>query len=158
MLRGAPQPIQGTVVQGSPVGRPGAGAVGAFGAAGAVGAAVGAVGSGAAGGFMNTAAPTGASWANFCQGHEVVVDPSTGMISGPWGECLAWAVAYEKQNPGWHQDPRLQHQHVSKSVFPMPDASTCELSLRSHTVHCTTTYIIHPQLYIYIHIHYYTHV
>ena len=114
MPQGAPQPIQGVVVQGSPVHRPGAGAA----AGAAVGAAVGAVG--ASGGFMNTAAPTGVSWANFCQQHEVVVDPSTGMISGPWGECLAWAVAYEKQNPGWHQDPRLhQHQQMSKSLFQM---------------------------------------
>lgn len=108
---GAPQPIQGVVVQGSPVHRPGAGAA----AGAAVGAAVGAVG--ASGGFMNTAAPTGVSWANFCQQHEVVVDPSTGMISGPWGECLAWAVAYEKQNPGWHQDPRFQVEGPAGQVI-----------------------------------------
>lgn len=133
MPQGAPQPIQGVVVQGSPVHRPGAGAA----AGAAVGAAVGAVG--ASGGFMNTAAPTGVSWANFCQQHEVVVDPSTGMISGPWGECLAWAVAYEKQNPGWHQDPRLhQHQQMSKCIH------MCTF----HAVaHCTTTYIIHIVYY-----------
>ena len=54
---------------------------------------------------MNTAAPNGGSWADLCQQHAVTVG-SNGMIAGPWGECLAWAVAYEKQNPGWHQDPR----------------------------------------------------
>lgn len=68
----------------------------------------GAAGAGASGGFMDTAAPNGTSWGQYCQAHEVAVDPSTGTIAGPWGECLAWAVAYEQQNPGWHQDPRLK--------------------------------------------------
>ena len=86
--------------------RAGVAAVGAVGAVGAV-----------AGGFMDTAAPGGTSWANFCQPHPVVVDPSTGMISGPWGECLAWAVAYEQQNPGWHQDPRFQAEGPAGQVI-----------------------------------------
>jgi len=97
-----PQPIHGVVVQGSPVGQPQlAGSGAAF---------------GASGGFMNTAAPNGGSWADLCQQHAVTVG-SNGLIAGPWGECLAWAVAYEKQNPGWHQDPRFQHEGPAGQVI-----------------------------------------
>lgn len=93
--QGAAQPTQGVVIQGSPV--------------------TGGTGRYASGGFMDTAAPNGSSWTNLCQHHDVII--SNGMIAGPWGECLAWAVAYEQQNPGWHQDPRFAAEGPAGQVI-----------------------------------------
>ncbi|OLQ01473.1 hypothetical protein AK812_SmicGene15770 [Symbiodinium microadriaticum] len=69
------------------------------------------------GGFMDTAAPSGASWANVCRQHPVNVNGSTMMIDGAWGECLAWAVVYEHQNPGWESDPRFKDEGPAQQVI-----------------------------------------
>lgn len=58
---------------------------------------------GCGGGFLNTAAPNGVTWRDYCRSYEVSVD-SSGHIVGPWGECLAWAKVYELRNPGWERD------------------------------------------------------
>lgn len=59
------------------------------------------------GGFMGTAAPSGASWMQYCQGHVPSTDLTMGMLAGPWGECLAWAKVFEARTPGWEQDPNM---------------------------------------------------
>jgi len=59
------------------------------------------------GGFMNTVAPNGMPWWQYCQGRPVSIDPASGFLLGPWGECLAWAKVFEIQNPGWEQDPNF---------------------------------------------------
>ncbi|CAE7551299.1 GND [Symbiodinium sp. CCMP2456] len=69
------------------------------------------------GGFMDTAAPSGASWANVCRQHPVNVNGSTMMVDGAWGECLAWAVVYEHQNPGWESDPRFKDEGPAQQVI-----------------------------------------
>jgi len=72
-------------------------------------AAVGAAGAGGpAGGFMATLAPNGLPWQAYCYGQPVHIDPMTGFLQGPWGECLAWAKVFEVQSPGWASDPAYQ--------------------------------------------------
>eukprot|EP00443_Scrippsiella_acuminata_P008627 CAMPEP_0115201832 /NCGR_PEP_ID=MMETSP0270-20121206/17824_1 /TAXON_ID=71861 /ORGANISM="Scrippsiella trochoidea, Strain CCMP3099" /LENGTH=512 /DNA_ID=CAMNT_0002615247 /DNA_START=28 /DNA_END=1568 /DNA_ORIENTATION=- len=58
------------------------------------------------GGFMSTVAPNGMPWWQYCQGRPVSIDPASGFLIGPWGECLAWAKVFEIQSPGWQQDPK----------------------------------------------------
>lgn len=66
--------------------------------------------------FMDTAAPGGATWANYCQGPPEV-NPSTGFVAGRWGDCLAWAVVYEHQNPGWPQNPTYRDMGPAGTVI-----------------------------------------
>mmetsp|Transcript_43797 Transcript_43797/g.81763 ORF Transcript_43797/g.81763 Transcript_43797/m.81763 type:complete len:631 (+) Transcript_43797:60-1952(+) len=79
-------------------------------------------------GFMETAAPSGAPWGEVLRAADVIVDPNTGMVVGPWGECLAWAVAYEHQNPGWQDDPRFREgpaqQVIEAMVQRAPESMT----------------------------------
>jgi len=57
------------------------------------------------GGFMDTMSPSGISWRKYCDLQSPQVDPQSGMLVGVWGECLAWAKAYEAENPQWPSDP-----------------------------------------------------
>ncbi|CAE7205571.1 GND [Symbiodinium sp. CCMP2592] len=66
--------------------------------------------------FMDTAAPGGATWANYCRGPPEV-NPSTGFVAGRWGDCLAWAVVYEHQNPGWPQNPTYRDMGPAGTVI-----------------------------------------
>jgi len=77
---------------------------------------------GSEGGFMATAAPNGQSWMNYCSAHQVVVDAS-GFPQGIWGEAVAWAAAYEKQNPDWENDPRMRDGPVAHVIQAMMDHS-----------------------------------
>lgn len=70
---------------------------------------------------MDTAAPTGRSWNDLCQPHDVAMDSAL-MIDGPWGECLAWAVVYERQNPGWQQEPRYAAEGPAGQVIAAIEA------------------------------------
>ncbi|CAJ1400652.1 unnamed protein product [Effrenium voratum] len=122
--------VQGGVVQGSVVGGgmvAGAGMAGAYGMAGSPhGAAMAPYGMGSpsqrGGGFMTTAAPNGASWADYCRPHGVAMNG--GMVAGPWGECLAWAVAYEHQHPGWEHDPRFQEGPAAQVIQAMTERAS----------------------------------
>ncbi|OLQ01474.1 6-phosphogluconate dehydrogenase, decarboxylating [Symbiodinium microadriaticum] len=79
--------------------------------------------------FMDTAAPGGATWANYCQGPPEV-NPSTGFVAGRWGDCLAWAVVYEHQNPGWPQNPTYRDMGpagtVIQAMLENAEDSDCE--------------------------------
>lgn len=66
----------------------------------------GGAGGGGQGGWMNTQAPNGQLWSQYCGASRPQVQ--NGMLAGPWGECMAWAKLYEKQNPGWENDPTFQ--------------------------------------------------
>merc|ERR1712232_556913 len=59
---------------------------------------------GAGGGFMTTLAPNGMQWMQYCQTSPPLTD-NQGFVSGPWGECIAWANVFELQNPSWSQMP-----------------------------------------------------
>ena len=68
-------------------------------------------------GFMDTASPLGPTWEKVCQGRAPTVDVSTGMLMGKWGECLAWAVAYETQHPDWTSDRKFFLQTPAGQVI-----------------------------------------
>merc|ERR1740123_2740362 len=59
---------------------------------------------------LPTVAPNGMPWWQYCQGRPVSIDPASGFLIGPWGECLAWAKVFEIRNLGWQQDPRYANQ------------------------------------------------
>ncbi|CAJ1400649.1 unnamed protein product [Effrenium voratum] len=65
-------------------------------------------------GFMGTLAPNGKAWSEYCVGQPEL---GTGMVLGPWGECLAWAVAYEHRSPEWHKDPQYREMGPVGSVI-----------------------------------------
>ena len=44
---------------------------------------------------METAAPTGATWSQYVQTAPINIAPTTGLLAGPWAECIAYAVLYE---------------------------------------------------------------
>lgn len=64
----------------------------------------------APGGFMQTMAPNGMQWAQYCQSQPAFVDATSDHLAGAWGECLAWAKVFELQNHGWPQDPNFQQE------------------------------------------------
>lgn len=55
--------------------------------------------------FMQTAAPSGTSWGQYCRGGNSFVDPRTGFLAGPWAECVSWAVIFEHNND-WNNMPQ----------------------------------------------------
>eukprot|EP00747_Dinoflagellata_sp_TGD_P183685 gnl/TRDRNA2_/TRDRNA2_38748_c0_seq1.p1 gnl/TRDRNA2_/TRDRNA2_38748_c0~~gnl/TRDRNA2_/TRDRNA2_38748_c0_seq1.p1 ORF type:complete len:440 (-),score=91.31 gnl/TRDRNA2_/TRDRNA2_38748_c0_seq1:363-1682(-) len=59
------------------------------------------------GAFIQTAAPNGAPWEQLLRAAPPSLDPN-GFVSGPWGECLHYAVVFETQNPGWDSMPQYQ--------------------------------------------------
>ena len=73
-------------------------------------------------GFMGTLAPNGKAWSEYCVGQPEL---GTGMVLGPWGECLAWAVAYEHRSPEWHKDPqyRCLSSHSARAAVIVPRVS-----------------------------------
>lgn len=56
--------------------------------------------------FMDTIAPCGETWQDYCLGQPVDIDHETGTLRGHWGECMAWAKVYEAEHPEWANDPR----------------------------------------------------
>lgn len=48
--------------------------------------------------FMRTVAPSGTSWGQYTRTGTSFIDPRTGALAGPWGECIAWAVIYDRTN------------------------------------------------------------
>jgi len=85
----------------------------------------------AKGGFMNTMAPNGMPWWQYCQGIPATVDPGSGLLVGPWGECLAWAKVFEVHNPGWSSDPNFAGGPAGQVVHAA--LSTCPPHLRAAT-------------------------
>jgi len=59
------------------------------------------------GGFMNTLAPNGMAWSQYCNGQQVMLD-SQGFVVGAWGECLAYSKVLEAQSPDWVNNPDFQ--------------------------------------------------
>lgn len=60
--------------------------------------------------FMRTAAPSGAAWSDYVRsGGRTFVDPQTGYLSGPWAECIAWAVRFEHTSD-WYTLPEYAGQ------------------------------------------------
>lgn len=57
--------------------------------------------------FMQTAAPSGMSWSQYCAGAKSFVDPQTGFLGGAWAECIAWGVVFEHNN-NWDSMPQFQ--------------------------------------------------
>jgi hypothetical protein len=45
------------------------------------------------------------SWGQYLEYSQSFVDPRTGLLSGPWAECIAWGVVFEHAND-WSKDPR----------------------------------------------------
>mmetsp|Transcript_81596 Transcript_81596/g.231255 ORF Transcript_81596/g.231255 Transcript_81596/m.231255 type:complete len:563 (-) Transcript_81596:158-1846(-) len=56
--------------------------------------------------WMDTGAPKGMSWSDYCSSEDVLIGDDTGYIEGAWGECIAWAKVYELENPDWAKDPK----------------------------------------------------
>lgn len=57
--------------------------------------------------FMQTAAPSGMSWSQYCQGARSFVDPKSGFLGGAWAECIAWGVVFEHNNAAiWDGNPQ----------------------------------------------------
>mmetsp|Transcript_51401 Transcript_51401/g.99347 ORF Transcript_51401/g.99347 Transcript_51401/m.99347 type:complete len:173 (+) Transcript_51401:2-520(+) len=115
-----PAPVQQTMQQGKPCPGTGGAAV-AMGAVMGGAAGAGAMGGmyagqqqqayspqpqtmGASSGFMATASPFGQSWSQYCT-QEAPQTDQYNVLSGRWGECLAWAKVFEKRNPNWSSDP-----------------------------------------------------
>lgn len=55
--------------------------------------------------FLQLVAPNGITWSDYCSGRPVEIEPSSGALTGNWGECMAWAKIYELQTPDWESDP-----------------------------------------------------
>eukprot|EP00933_Yihiella_yeosuensis_P061326 TRINITY_DN64130_c0_g1_i1.p1 TRINITY_DN64130_c0_g1~~TRINITY_DN64130_c0_g1_i1.p1 ORF type:complete len:365 (+),score=98.34 TRINITY_DN64130_c0_g1_i1:130-1095(+) len=55
--------------------------------------------------FMQTASPSGMSWGQYVTTTNSFIDPKTGFLAGPWGECIAWGVVFEHAND-WANDPQ----------------------------------------------------
>merc|ERR1719436_104349 len=64
----------------------------------------------AQGGFMDTKAPNGLTWMQYCGSLAPNVDRMQNIITGPWGECMAWAKVFEIQNPNWDSMPQYTHE------------------------------------------------
>merc|ERR1719277_2067345 len=54
--------------------------------------------------FMRTLAPNGSPWAEYVKTGPVRVDPGSGVLSGPWAECVCWGVRFERSND-WQRMP-----------------------------------------------------
>lgn len=80
------------------------------------------------GGFMATAAPVGKTWNDYCQPHQVFTSEHSRSISQPWGECVAWAKAYEHNNPGWENDPRMRGGPCAHVIQAMCENSPDHMS------------------------------
>lgn len=48
--------------------------------------------------FMRTVAPSGTSWGQYVRTRTSFIDPRTGALAGPWAECVAWAVIYDRMS------------------------------------------------------------
>lgn len=46
--------------------------------------------------FMRTVAPSGTSWGQYVRTRTSFIDPRTGALAGPWAECVAWAVIFDR--------------------------------------------------------------
>jgi len=55
--------------------------------------------------FMQTVAPSGTTWGQYVRTGSSFVDPQTGFLAGPWAECIAWGVVFEKGND-WGNMPQ----------------------------------------------------
>jgi len=54
--------------------------------------------------FLMTTAPTGARWAEYVKCGSIHVDPSSGLLAGPWAECICWGVRFEHSS-NWQMMP-----------------------------------------------------
>lgn len=59
-------------------------------------------------GFMGTISPSGATWMQYCQSAGAPRLDNRGLVTGPWGECIAWAKVFEIQNPNWESMPEYR--------------------------------------------------
>jgi len=59
---------------------------------------------------MCTAAPSGVSWAQYVRmGGASYIDSRTGLLAGPWAECLSWGVRFE-HSADWSSMPEYVGQ------------------------------------------------
>jgi len=65
---------------------------------------------------MQTVAPSGTTWGQYVRTRSSFVDPKTGFLSGPWGECIAWAVIYEHA-VNWDKMPQYPEDGVVGPVL-----------------------------------------
>lgn len=54
--------------------------------------------------FLLTMAPNGMPWFEYVKVSTIFMDGSTGMLAGPWAECLCWAVHFEHSSD-WQSMP-----------------------------------------------------
>jgi len=59
------------------------------------------------GAFLNTAAPSGLSWEQVLRSERPTLD-THGLVTGSWGECMHWAVVFERNND-WESMPEYRH-------------------------------------------------
>mmetsp|Transcript_13536 Transcript_13536/g.28258 ORF Transcript_13536/g.28258 Transcript_13536/m.28258 type:complete len:273 (-) Transcript_13536:372-1190(-) len=60
--------------------------------------------------FMRMAAPNGSPWSQYVISSPTYVDVRTGLLIGPWAECLSAAVCYEHYGD-WRSLPEYMGQH-----------------------------------------------
>mmetsp|Transcript_59340 Transcript_59340/g.133679 ORF Transcript_59340/g.133679 Transcript_59340/m.133679 type:complete len:294 (+) Transcript_59340:97-978(+) len=66
--------------------------------------------------FMQTVAPSGTTWGQYVRTSSSFVNPKTGFLSGPWAECIAWAVIFEHTN-NWEGMPQYPREGVVGGVI-----------------------------------------
>lgn len=45
--------------------------------------------------FLQTVAPNGSAWWEYVRGAAIFVDQGTGLLRGPWAECICYGVLFE---------------------------------------------------------------
>lgn len=65
--------------------------------------------------FLRTVAPSGTSWSQYTRTRTSFIDPRTDALAGPWAECAAWAVIYDRL--GDRCDPIQQVGEAAWSVM-----------------------------------------
>lgn len=55
--------------------------------------------------FLHTTAPNGMLWARYVRTGIIYVDANSGLLGGPWAECICWAVCFEHRND-WQKMPQ----------------------------------------------------
>mmetsp|Transcript_46674 Transcript_46674/g.131865 ORF Transcript_46674/g.131865 Transcript_46674/m.131865 type:complete len:349 (-) Transcript_46674:139-1185(-) len=66
--------------------------------------------------FMQTVAPSGTTWGQYVRTGSSFVNPMNGFLSGPWAECVAWAVIFEHSND-WESMPQYADDGVVGGVL-----------------------------------------